>query len=115
MGQSHRKRLIRKLFISLLLIAGAVASFVYFQDEYYCEANTTAFPSSLSYNVFDEKDKESPKNKFSHFTCLFIPKAEFEQSFGLRDDEGCPYHIEMIKYRVGHCSNPAIKSGGKRL
>ena len=35
-----------------------------------------------------------------------------EKSFGIEEDEACPYRVELIKYHIGNCNNPIVKSVG---
>jgi hypothetical protein len=61
----------------------------------FCDQNSTVFPNCLHYTVFDVKDKKA-----------------LEASFGIDNSEQCAYRVELIKYHVGSCNNPVVKSMG---
>jgi hypothetical protein len=61
----------------------------------FCDGNSTAFPDCLHYTVFDVKDKKA-----------------LEVSFGIAHSDQCTYRVELIKYHVGSCNNPVVKSRG---
>ena len=49
----------------------------------------------LQYSVLDPQDKQ-----------------RLEDAFGLEEDAHCPYRVELIRYAVGNCNNPVVKSVG---
>lgn len=49
----------------------------------------------LHYSIFNDKDKEL-----------------LEKRFKIKDDTHCPYKLQLTKYHVGECNNPAVKSVG---
>ena len=61
----------------------------------FCEQNDTKFPSCLHYALLDKGEKEM-----------------IEKSFGIKEDEACPYRVELTKYYIGNCNNPVVKSVG---
>ena len=77
----------------LLMVAGCRENYPVYSK--FCEENRTTFPKCLNYTVFDKTDKQRLK-----------------KSFGIIDDSSCPYHVELIKYSIGKCKNPVIKSTG---
>jgi len=61
----------------------------------FCDQNSITFPDCLHYTVFDTNDKKA-----------------LEQAFGISNDTHCDYRVELIKYHVGACNNPVVKSIG---
>ena len=76
-----------------LLLAGCEETFPVYQS--YCQKSKADFPSCLHYMV------EMPEEK-----------DRIETAFGLPNDPSCPYTVSLIKYCVGKCTNPYIKSVG---
>ncbi len=58
------------------------------------QGNTLSF-QCLKYSVFDISDKNL-----------------LEHSFGMKNDQQCDYRVELVKYHVGKCDNPVLKSVG---
>jgi len=80
------------LFLLLFVVSGCKEEFpvyaAYDQEE----------PLSLNclhYSVLDPKEKQL-----------------LEDAFGLAEDKHCPYRVELIRYAVGNCNNPVVKSVG---
>jgi len=95
MGKSNSKLLMKKIFFFLsllLLLAGCKEEFPTYAS--FCSQEERIFPC-LHYAVFDVKDKQRLQN-----------------AFGIVDTENCPYRVELIKYHVGCCNNPVVKSTG---
>ncbi len=78
---------------TLLLMTGCKEEFPVYST--FCDQNSTVFPDCLHYTVFDVKDKKA-----------------LEASFGIDNSEQCAYRVELIKYHVGSCNNPVVKSMG---
>ena len=60
----------------------------------YCQEDTFTLPC-LHYSVLDPKDK-----------------IRLQDAFGLGEVLSCPYRVELIRYTVGKCNNPVVKSVG---
>jgi hypothetical protein len=58
------------------------------------------------------------KEKNSTFSCLHYAvlnkqdREEIAQAFGIEEELNCTHRVELVKYKVGKCNNPAIKSLG---
>ena len=39
-------------------------------------------------------------------------KNKLQKAFNKLEDKSCEYRVELIKYRVGKCNNPQVKSLG---
>ncbi len=81
------------LLLILFLFGGCKEEYPVYAS--FCEQNTTAFPKCLHYAIMDKKEKHA-----------------IEKSFGLKDDAQCSYRVQLIKYYVGACDNPVVKSVG---
>ena len=80
------------LFLLLFVVSGCKEEFpVYaaFDQEGPLSLNC------LQYSVLDLKEKQ-----------------QLEDAFGLAEDRHCPYRVELIRYAVGNCNNPVVKSVG---
>ena len=60
----------------------------------YCQEEAVTLPC-LHYSVLDPKDK-----------------ARLQDAFELNEVSDCPYRVELIRYAVGNCNNPVVKSVG---
>ncbi len=79
--------------ISLLLLWGCEEKYPVYSS--FADNDRRSFPKCLHYAIFDPKDKKA-----------------LESSFGIADSESCEYRVELIKYHVGNCNNPIVKSTG---
>ena len=61
----------------------------------FCDQQTLTPPTCLHYAVLDNEEKKL-----------------LEKHFGVADDPKCSYRVELIKYHVGSCNNPIVKSTG---
>jgi len=87
----HISKLPLVLF-GLLLLAGCQEDLPTYSS--FCEQGQTSF-DCLNYIALDPKDKKRLKNAFK-----------------FKDSANCPYRVELIKYHVGNCNNPIVKSTG---
>ena len=58
------------------------------------QASDSAFPC-LHYSILQSKDKK-----------------QVEEAFAIVEDNSCIYRVELIRYRVGSCNNPIVKTTG---
>ena len=79
------------LGLSLFLL-GCQEDFPTYATPYDKNANTL---QCLHYAVLDKQDK-----------------TQLAEAFTLKEDEHCEYRVQLTKYRVGKCNNPAVKSLG---
>jgi len=54
-----------------------------------------SFPNCLHYTVNNATDKRI-----------------LQESFGIEDDKSCLYRLALIRYHIGNCDNPRVKSIG---
>ena len=87
------KFFISLLFGSLLLFTGCQEDFPTYST--FCNEKNIAPLECLHYSVFDKQDKDL-----------------LQKHFGLPNDPGCSYRVELTKYHVGSCNNPIVKSTG---
>lgn len=85
-----------KTFFTLL---GLSLSLVGCQESF--PAYSTPYPQNdsgltcLHYSVLDKQDK-----------------IQLLEAFALQEDDACAYRVQLTKYGVGKCNNPAVKSLG---
>jgi len=77
---------------TLVLVTGCKEEFPTYSS--FAKDNTPSF-TCLHYTVFDTNDKKV-----------------LEQAFGMKNDKNCDYRVELIKYHIGSCNNPVVKSVG---
>lgn len=85
------KTLFALLALSFLLL-GCKENFPTYATPY--EKNNSIL-TCLHYAVLDKQDK-----------------TQLAEAFGLSEDDACVYRVQLTKYRVGKCNNPAVKSLG---
>ena len=81
-----------RFILFLLLFTGCKEEFPTYTA--YCQEGTFTLPC-LHYSVLDPKDK-----------------IRLQDAFGLEEVLSCPYRVELIRYAVGKCNNPVVKSVG---
>ena len=81
------------LMLFAALFAGCKEDYPVYSS--FCEQNSTSFPPCLRYAVLDAEDKKTVEN-----------------TFGIKEDPSCPYRVELTKYHMGLCDNPATKVSG---
>jgi len=86
-------KLLTSFFWLLPLLVGCQEDFPTYSG--FCNENNMPPPKCLHYIVLDKKDKNL-----------------LEKHFGLKDDTACEYRAELIRYHVGTCNNPVVKSTG---
>ncbi len=70
-----------------------------------CEENFPVYSTATQ-----EADSSFP---CLHYTVLqHKDKKQVEEAFAMVEDENCIYRVELIKYRVGTCNNPIVKTTG---
>ena len=74
------------------LLLGCQENFPTYSTPY--KKDDSALPC-LHYSVLDKEDK-----------------TQLTAAFGIKEDEGCEYRVQLTKYRVGKCNNPLVKSLG---
>jgi hypothetical protein len=84
-----------RFILFLLLFTGCKEEFPAYSTT--CQEDTLTLPC-LHYSVLDLKDK-----------------MRLQDAFGFEEDRHCPYRVELIRYAVGNCNNPVVKSVGSDL
>jgi len=84
----------KKIFflLSLLFLGGCKEEFPTYAS--FCSHEKKDF-NCLHYAVLDNQDKR-----------------RLQKAFGMADIKTCPYRVELLKYHVGCCNNPVVKSIG---
>ena len=80
------------LFLLLFVVSGCKEEFPVYAT--YDQEKPLSL-NCLQYSVLDLKDKQ-----------------KLEDAFGFEEDRHCPYRVELIRYAVGNCNNPVVKSMG---
>jgi len=76
----------------LLLFTGCKEEFPTYTA--HCQEDSFTLPC-LHYAVLDPEDK-----------------MRLQDAFGFEERASCPYRVELIRYTVGNCNNPVVKSVG---
>ncbi len=80
-------------FVLGILFSGCQEKFPVYSS--FCEQDERTFPKCLHYAVFNEEERDM-----------------IASAFGMKEDEACPYRVELTKYHIGNCDNPTVKSLG---
>jgi len=86
------KYLLILLPLSVYFLTGCKEEYPVYRSS--LQAHTPTF-HCLHYSIFDRQDKQ-----------------RLENAFGMKDDHSCAYRVELIKYKINACNNPAVKSVG---
>jgi len=81
------------IFFISLFFAGCKEEYPVYQQ--FPQASLQNFPSCLHYMVHSKEERQA-----------------LSKAFAKKDDPLCPYHVMLIRYHVGNCNNPVVKSVG---
>lgn len=95
MGRGHSQPLMKTvthlLVIFSFLLLGCEENFPVYASFKKVDGS---FPC-LNYSVLENRDKKKLVN-----------------AFGIAEDKHCDHRVELVKYRVGSCNNPVVKTTG---